>query len=48
MPNHRCDESTIDYSSVTVGNLRCRTCGRRWHLVPGRGWEMEPREPMPR
>lgn len=37
---HRCDPSTIDYSQVVEGRLRCE-CGREWTLGL-RGWVPNP------
>jgi hypothetical protein len=46
MPDHRCDERSIDYSTVLSGWIRCVDCGRRWTLT-GDGWVMIPREQAP-
>ncbi len=47
MPQHRCDEQTIDYSRVESGHLRCMVCGREWTLDKMQGWVMSPKEPAP-
>lgn len=46
MPDHRCDERTIDYTRVEQGYLVCEICGREWTLT-AKGWIMSPREPAP-
>lgn len=44
---HRCDVRDIDYTQADDGRLRCVLarggCGRRWTLIPGRGWVCDPR-----
>jgi uncharacterized protein (UPF0212 family) len=33
MSNHKCDVPDIDYSNADHGHIRCRACGRDWHLA---------------
>ena len=44
---HRCGLSTLDYSTIESGEIRCRLsaggCGATYHLDRERGWQRDPR-----
>lgn len=41
---HKCTERTVDYKIVESGFVKCRVCGRSWHLGFN-GWQMRDPEP---